>query len=589
MRNTQDAPKPLGACVNSDAPLTHGGLFFGIGTFSMGFQEAGIRMVWAVENDPKCQSVTRRHWPGIPIHDDVKTVGAHNLQPVDIISFGSPCQDLSIAGKRKGLAGERSGLFHEAIRIVDELKPTVAMWENVCGALSSHAGRDFAAVLAAFRELGARDIAWRVLDSQYRRVAQRRRRIILVADFGGERAGEILFEPDRVSWHPPTRRQARQRVTGTLADSSGSRGWSSSVDCQMWTEEAPASPEAFSDAESLGGHHARYDLDSQGAYIPERGLSVFKRRGGFGWSENHDVTPTLESQGGSHQGSPDNLPMVLGALAIAGVDNARYGKGANTTIDDGAIIAIQDASIPRDKSQNGVGIVEGGPMFTLDTLGGHGIALPTTALAFNWQSGGDVRHDVTEERTGTLHAGQVPAVLPAPGPRAALAFDLAQITSAVNRTRVGDNLPASTMAANPQMMVAHTLTGEGFDASEDGTGRGTPLISEASLAPCHPEGVNLRGRQGGATAELSGNVSMSLRASQGGGDKAHVLSAWRVRRLTPRETERLQALPDDFTRWGDDGKEISDSARYKMVGNAGTVTVFSWVGKRMVIVLGAAR
>ncbi len=120
--------------------LTHGELFAGISGFGLGFSEAEIETLWHVEIDKRCQTVLGYHYPESLILSDVRDCGKHNLPPVDIISFGPPCQDLSIAGRRKGLKGERSGLFFEAIRIVDELKPTFAVWVNVPGALSSNSG-----------------------------------------------------------------------------------------------------------------------------------------------------------------------------------------------------------------------------------------------------------------------------------------------------------------------------------------------------------------------------------------------------------------------------------------------------------------
>jgi site-specific DNA-cytosine methylase len=180
--------------------LSHGELFAGIGGFSVGFEAAGIETAWQVEINPAAQKVLKVHYPNILLLGDVRECGAHNLGHVDVITFGSPCQDLSISGKREGLSGTRSGLFFEAIRIVDELHPTFAVWENVTGALSSNAGRDFAIVLAAFRDCGARDIAWRTLDAAGFGVPQHRRRVFVVADFVGERAGEVLFERERSTW-----------------------------------------------------------------------------------------------------------------------------------------------------------------------------------------------------------------------------------------------------------------------------------------------------------------------------------------------------------------------------------------------------
>jgi DNA (cytosine-5)-methyltransferase 1 len=200
---------------------THGELFAGIGGFGLGFDNAGMKTIWHVEIDKNCQDVLRRHNPDSLILSDVCEAGKHNLPHADVISFGSPCQDLSIAGKRKGLIdGERSSLFFEAIRIVDELKPVIAVWENVPGALSSNSGRDFAQVLGAFRDVGARDIAWRILDAQYFGVPQRRRRIFVIADFGGERAAEILFESESVSGNTPKSGKAGETIARTLATGS---------------------------------------------------------------------------------------------------------------------------------------------------------------------------------------------------------------------------------------------------------------------------------------------------------------------------------------------------------------------------------
>jgi DNA (cytosine-5)-methyltransferase 1 len=211
-------------------PLRLGSLFAGIGGFDLGFQRAGFVTAWAVEIDPACQRVLRYHFPEAHIEADVANVGAHNLEPVDVITFGSPCQDLSVAGKRGGFAGERSGLYFEAIRIIRELRPAVAIWENVPGALSSNSGRDFGFALDALADIGALDIGWAVLDAQWFGVAQRRRRVFVVADFRGQRAGEILALADGLSGHPAPRRETGQGVAGTLGGGAGERGWAPDTD-----------------------------------------------------------------------------------------------------------------------------------------------------------------------------------------------------------------------------------------------------------------------------------------------------------------------------------------------------------------------
>lgn len=177
--------------------------------------------------------------------------GAHNLEPVEIITFGSPCQDLSVAGKRAGLAGSRSGLFYEAIRIVSELRPALAIWENVPGAFSSNAGRDFAAVLSAFRDIGARDIGWTVLDAQYSGVAQRRRRVFVVSDFRGDRTGEILFESPCVCGNPPPSREAGPGVAESISACLNSGGHDGGFRTEPGEHLIPSVVGTLSD----GAHH----------------------------------------------------------------------------------------------------------------------------------------------------------------------------------------------------------------------------------------------------------------------------------------------------------------------------------------------
>ena len=177
-------------------------LFSGVGGFDLGLERAGMTTVAQVEWDPKCQQVLARHWPHVPRWGDVSDVNGADLPDCDLVAFGSPCQDLSVAGKRAGMVeGEtRSGLFYEAVRIIKELQeddrgPAWVVWENVVGALSSNRGLDFAAVVDSLGELGAVDIQWRVLDAQWFGVPQRRRRVFVVARLNPSAAGRPQVLP----------------------------------------------------------------------------------------------------------------------------------------------------------------------------------------------------------------------------------------------------------------------------------------------------------------------------------------------------------------------------------------------------------
>lgn len=207
--------------------ITFGSLFAGIGGFDLGFERAGMRSLWACEIDKQCQMVLAKHFPKTKLYEDITQLSSPPA--VDVLCGGFPCQDLSVAGRRAGLAGERSGLWWEFHRIIGECKPRIVVIENVPGLLSSAGGRDFAVILRGLAELGY-CAAWRVLDSQYFGVSQRRRRVFIVGSLGDGCAAEILFEPGSLCRDSAPGRTAREEVAATLGGGPGSRGWSDDLD-----------------------------------------------------------------------------------------------------------------------------------------------------------------------------------------------------------------------------------------------------------------------------------------------------------------------------------------------------------------------
>lgn len=229
--------------------LRLGSLFDGSGGFPLAATKVGIEPVWASEIEPFPILVTTTRLPQMQHLGDICDIDGSQLEPVDVVTFGSPCQDLSVAGKRAGLAGERSGLFHQAVRVIKEMRetshglyPRFAVWENVPGAFSSNKGADFHSVLqnliSVVDETAAADlpradkwqkagaivadqwsIAWRVLDAQFFGVPQRRKRIYLIADFASERAGHILFEPPSLRRNTQTGCDQGQAATSNPASS----------------------------------------------------------------------------------------------------------------------------------------------------------------------------------------------------------------------------------------------------------------------------------------------------------------------------------------------------------------------------------
>lgn len=234
-------------------PLTLGSLFSGSGTFEMAGMLSGIVPVWKSEIEPFPIAVTEKRLPFIKHLGDINKINGAKIEPVDIITFGSPCTDLSVAGKRQGLNAARSGLFFQAVRIIKEMRcatngkyPGFAVWENVTGALSSNKGEDFRCVLEELCKIKTTDIsvpkpekwtkageilaenfslAYRTVDAQYWGTPQRRARIYLVADFDGERASKILFESESLSGYSAESFRAWQetaRCFGTCSEETGS-------------------------------------------------------------------------------------------------------------------------------------------------------------------------------------------------------------------------------------------------------------------------------------------------------------------------------------------------------------------------------
>jgi len=241
--------------MKTEKPLTLGSLFDGSGGFPLGGLLAGITPVWASEIEPFPIRVTTKRLPFMKHYGNISAMDGGRIEPVDIITFGSPCQDMSVAGRRDGLDGSRSSLFYEAVRIIKEMRcatdgryPRYIVWENVPGAFSSNKGEDFKAVLEAvigiaepnaevpmpekarwpYADLYLGDgwsVAYRTLDAQYWGVPQRRRRIYLVADLAGRSAGKILFESEGLSGYSAEGFRSWQRAAGSFTPCAGAAGY----------------------------------------------------------------------------------------------------------------------------------------------------------------------------------------------------------------------------------------------------------------------------------------------------------------------------------------------------------------------------
>ena len=196
-------------------------LFAGVGGFDLGMERAGHECVAQVEWDKNAAGVLKRRWPDVPLFCDVSRVSGEDLPDCDFLTYGFPCQDLSVAGKREGLSGERSGLFFEATRLIRELHARgsgirFALAENVAGLFSADDGRAFARCIGELLESGASEIGWRMFDSQYFGVPQRRKRVFIVSDFGGRSCDEIFAITESLPGYPAPSRESGKGIAGDV-------------------------------------------------------------------------------------------------------------------------------------------------------------------------------------------------------------------------------------------------------------------------------------------------------------------------------------------------------------------------------------
>lgn len=463
--------------------LRMGSLFSGVGGADLGFERAGFEVAYQVEFDKHAQAVLRRRWPNTPLFEDVRNVTAAELPAVDVLVGGFPCQDLSVAGRRAGLAGARSGLFYEFARIIEETGPEWVVIENVPGLLSSRGGRDMGAVLGTLSELGY-GWAYRVLDSQYFGVPQRRRRVFIVGRAGARSrsCAEVLFEPESVLGNPPPSRTPGEETAGSLGGGSGNRGWCNDLDRSG--AFVNVSPTLTGGAEGRG---FRGD-DGSNAYV----LSTRGRAGGSQVEiERRGDAPALRAgDGGSSRG-----PMVFAGDTASALTASAGHHGHSSPRGDGSdnLVVGGVAARTAQAGSNGWGINEH-TAYTIDGANGQAV------LAI-------------EDPAGKMSGGPEVGLGVREGAMYSLGADPAHMHAAYTPDQIG------------------TLS----DGAHHGGGlNGQDAYSGRVLAPA---GI--------------------------------------VRRLTPKECERLQGFPDDWT------AGQADSHRYRQMGNAVTVPVANWIASRI--------
>lgn len=405
--------------------ITMGSLFSGSGGFELAGSIFGIRPIWASEIEPFPILVTTKNFPEMKHLGDINKLNGADLEPVTIIAGGSPCQDMSIAGKREGLDGSRSNLFREQIRIIKEMResdraagrtgtqirPRYMVWENVPGAFSSNKGKDFQAVLQEIVSITDEEsnvplppkgkwqtagcimgdhfsIAWRVLDAQYWGVPQRRKRIYLVADFGGNTAPKILFEREGLSGNFTESREAWQRTAGDIKTGTHKAG-TDDVECydisdrRRVADKSEVSP-TLTTKMGTGDNNVPIVLEN---HPQDCRVTI---------AEDGNV-PTLTSRMGTGGG---NVPMIMNEVRAVDQRNlslgndksetlhgSGHGSSVGTIIEPMALHITQDPTVFEGKAPC---LTQGNPKTGQATVG---VAIPIADKATRYKGGGSTRNN----------------------------------------------------------------------------------------------------------------------------------------------------------------------------------------------------
>lgn len=566
-------------------PISYGSVCSGIEAATQAWHPLGMRAAWFAEIEPFPSAVLAHHYPDVPNHGDMTKLAAlvlaGKISAPDVLVGGTPCQAFSVAGMREGLTDPRGALTIKYVELADAVdyvragqrKPaSVIVWENVPGVLSDK-GNAFGCFLGAlagedcelqppgkkWQDAGCvygpkRTIAWRVLDAQYFSLAQRRRRVFVVASArDGFDPAEVLFEREGMRRDTAPRRGQGQDVTGTAPFGPAlqcGEGCEYVFPEQLGAYGCPNCEGDFGPAVSMFGgipafgagrmsgsiekagtlthHEGRNDLDSETFFV----------------QAPHDIAGALHSTDGGA-----DVDYGMAGHLVAGTLNANgkaAGSATNQDAESGLLVvhALSDQAFIADDYKEGT-FTKSETARPLTTSADRSRAAPIVVTAFSCKDHG-------------ADAGEIAPTLRAMGHSGSHANAGGQVAVCIT----GD--------------ITHTLKAEGFDGSEDGTGRGQPIV--AAFAENSRAELRYEDGDGGITGALSGGGG---KAGQGM-PSAQVGSS--VRRLIPRECERLQGMADDYTLipWrGKPASECPDGPRYKAIGNSKAVSVVRWIGRRL--------
>ena len=534
-------------------------LFAGVGGFDKGLEQAGHECVAQVEWDKNAAGVLKHRWPNVPLFCDVSKVSADDLPDCEFITYGFPCQDLSVAGKREGLDGKRSGLFYGATRLIRELRSRgcglrFAVAENVGGLFSADDGVALARCIRELLDSGACETGWRLLDSQYFGVAQRRKRVFIVSDFGGESVDEILAITESLPGHPAPSREAGKGTAGDASESVG-EGVQFAIQGSMIGRDDKNGPGGCGYKDD-GTSFTLTSTDKHGVAYEQEGIA-FEPRSADGEPRitgdiKEVVSPTLNCMGGGQR-----EPSVVS-------------WNGDTTPK-----ASEDVSQGVDVYS---GQITGEIGCTVTTKTGVGDGSGPKVMSF---APSDITRGFGQkpevELSGTLkknHNDNSPHV----------------VVGSLDCDERGPNLQSACSGHYIPVQGGEGV-GVAFHASQDPihSEEHTPALgSNATIGVTtyewHNQDSRIREQQQAST----------LSCNAGGKEGNLVRENLTVRRLTPIECERLQGFPDNWTsekmeltlegnEWKATGKVVkqADGPRYRQQGNAVTVNVAEWIGKQI--------
>lgn len=572
----------------------------------MGLEAAGMTTVFQCEIDKHARSVLDYHWPDVPKWDDVSTLtGAHILEVtggVDVVAWGSPCQDLSLAGKRAGLTGERSGLFHQGIRIIKELRelsngkyPTWSIWENVVGALSSNGGADFGEVLYEMDEAGACFSEWAVLDAQYFGVPQRRRRVFITSCFDSatsERCGSPLL-PVSESLRGDSAKGIKkgQGITREVEDCVGAG-----------SELGSGKEVANAITASLYHHGTVVNQDANNGHLVVESVETYakSRRAQSStdaetWVES-DVTPTLNVfDVGDTRATTAIVEPVLSF-------DTQFGSNANVFEDQSPTLKAsqQSPSVTQSadpvlmrqregKPGGGKGPLLSDTSLTLQAANDQTLFQPSDSpMLIDGRRVDDVRVytepvQTLQERMGT-GGNNVPVVA-----QETIIIDRSSFNTGIEFDRdpgieVSETMP-TIVARGPHAVAQEPILIDRAAFNQGENAQYEPYISDDPISPSIvARGPHAVGQEVQALSYDGYNQTIEEeihRPWRIGKDSGEFIADLReptliVRRLTPLECERLMGWPDNHTAQGTNGA-VSDTQRFKMCGNGVASPVAQWI------------